>query len=777
MIHLAMTGQEISEVSGYIFDASTKLPLDGASVILVASGQGTVSNETGRFELKIPGNETRIKFTYVGYEELDTIFDPMQSDPLIIMLQPAITAYEEVSITATKEPDPVSTIRMGDIVIDQSQISSLPKLLGEADPIRFLQLTPGVQSSSEGGIGFYVRGGGVDQNLVLFDNTLVYNPGHLLGFISVFNPDIISDVRLIKTGIPAQFGGRLSSVVQVNPYHGHSDSLRVKGQVGMVASRISLNRSFNRKKGSFLISARGASLDLLIKPLVFPLVEDVNPFLKQSSYWFYDLNASVSYRFGQRDHVKLFAFYGKDNYSISRSQRIANTFMDWGNFFVGGRWTHVFSESMVLNTDISRTDYHFDLSGAQSVFKFALLSSVSDYSVKSDLKFYKGRHKMHFGYEVSRHTFTPNDIDVTADDLRMNFLSYDHLFAYEAGIFAESEFEISERLSASLGMRYSFFNQLGPYTEYIYDEANLLKDSIAYKKGESLARYHHPEPRLSMRYLLNDQSSLKASYMHLAQYVHLATSATVSLPTDIWLPSSRTIHPQIGDQLSLGYYRKVFNRQIDASFEVYYKHASNQLEFLRGVLVSSLNQTLEENTVSGTGTSFGAEFLLKKHAGKFSGWLGYSLSRSVRQFEQINEGMIYPAKFDRRHDFSLAGIYRLNDEWNISSVFIYVSGNAFTIPASRYIIQGNLLNHYTGVNNFRMPPYHRMDISVSRSISTKKGHNSTIDLSVYNIYNRANPFYIFFETSGDLDTYQLEVKPVLISLFPIVPTLSWKFEF
>ncbi|MCA1747940.1 MAG: TonB-dependent receptor plug domain-containing protein, partial [Bacteroidales bacterium] len=336
-------------------------------------------------------------------------------------------------MVADSRKDFTGDVRMGDVRLSRQEINALPRLLGEADPVRFLQLTPGVQSGGEGGIGFFVRGGGVDQNLVLFDGATVYNPGHLLGFVSVFNPDIISGVSLLKSGIPARFGGRLSSVIQVNPDRGRSDSLRIRGQVGIVASRITLNRSFAADRGSFFISARGATIDLFVKPLINRLLPEGNPFLRESSYRFYDLNGGISYRLGNRDYFSVTALMGEDNYAISRSARVAETAMDWGNLVVSGRWTHIFSDKLLLGTTLSHTGYHFDIAGSQSEYIFSLLSSVNDYTLRSRLDYQPGRHKLSAGYELTRHAYIPNEIDVDAGDLALSFLNYNRLFAWEGG--------------------------------------------------------------------------------------------------------------------------------------------------------------------------------------------------------------------------------------------------------------------------------------------------------------------------------------------------------
>jgi hypothetical protein len=774
---MGLHAQQNGVLTGGVFDTESGLPLEGATVVDLSTGRGGSADGNGRYRVETGTGRVALKVSFLGYGAIDTTLEVNGTTRVDFYLSPQRITYEEVQVTAREQRDFTGSVQMGEVFLDREQIGALPKLLGEADPVRFLQLTPGVQSGSEGGIGFFVRGGSVDQNLILYDNTLIYNPGHLLGFVSVFNPDIISEVSLLKSGIPARFGGRLSSVVRVNPDRGRSDSLQVRGQAGIVASRIAVNRSFANDRGSFIFSGRTASIDLLVKPLLFPLLEDVNPFLRESSYRFYDFSGGLTLRIGNRDQLQLSSVYGEDLFAMERSERMAGTAMSWGNFILTGKWNHSFSDRLTMETTVSRTDYHFDLSGEQSEFVFGLLSSVSDRAIKGRVDRFGDRHKLAFGYELQRHLFTPNRIDVDAGGLALDFLSLGALTAFEGALFAEDEIAVSERVGVSLGMRYSFFAHVGPYTEYLYDAGSLLSDSIVYAPGDLLAFYHHPEPRVSAVYRIDDASSFKAGYMHMAQYVHLGTSSTVSLPTDIWLPSTREIAPQVSDQVSFGYYQTWQEGAYEGSAEVYFKHSRNQVEFLRGVISSSLNLDLMENIAIGKGRAYGLELFLRRKRGRLTGWGGYALSRSERMFDMINDGRVYPAKFDRRHDLSLASVYALNDRWNASAVFVFVSGNAFTLPVGRYVIQGNLVNQYGRTNNYRMPAYHRLDLSLTRTVTTRRGNRSIWDISVYNLYNRSNPFYIYFETSGDLETYSLEVEPVIVSLFPVVPSVSWRFEF
>jgi len=764
-------------LSGSIFSAADSTPLPGAAIYDYESGKGSVTDDSGQFQINLTAGSHRLRISFLGFYQHDTILNVSRSFRLDFYLIRKIISYDEVTISAESDKDYIQSTQMSEIILDHYELSQLPSLLGSSDPIRFLQLTPGVQSNTEGGIGFYVRGGGVDQNLVLYDHAVLYNPGHLMGFLSVFNQDIIRSVGLIKAGIPARYGGRLSSVVNIESFKGHSDSLSVKGEIGLITSRITLNRSLNKNKGSFVLSARRTYIDIWMKPILIPLLGGSNPLFKESRYYFYDFNAGFSYRLGDKDYISLTAYHGRDDYGMTRQKIQLDNTIEWGNSVVSARWSHAFNNRLSLQNILSTTFYKFDFAGAQSYYAFSMYSSVMDYSYKTYVSYVSDNHKITGGIDVTRHAFNPNQFEVESGTFVADFVEYNKLYGYQGGIFIEDDIRLSDKWSIGAGLRYSFFNQVGPYNEYIKNEAGMITDTLQYASGESLAFFHHPEPRLSLKYQINNSSSVKASFMHMAQYVHLATSSSVSLPTDIWLPSSLDLDPQIGNQVSLGYYKNLFGKNYESSVEVYYKTVDNHLEFIRGIIQNSLNMTLMDNIAVGKGRSYGTEFFFRKKTGETTGWISYSLSRSEKQFDRINEGKIYPAKYDRRHDLSVAAIHRINDKWNGSLVFIYVSGNALTMPVGRYIIQGNLINEYGDVNSFRMPAYHRLDVSLTREKITKRGNISSWNFSVYNVYNRANPFYLYFETTGNLDDYTLDVSLKLVSLFPVIPSVSWRFEF
>lgn len=779
MFFYLMSGKGYSqsiELKGQIFDRENSQALVGANILDKKTGRGTIASKNGSYFIQLKPGRQRLNISFVGYRAIDTTLEISENRYLYFFLSPLSVQIEETSVIGIREQDIVSSLYMGEIILNQIDLSSLPGFLGEADPIRFLQLTPGVQSGTEGGVGFYVRGGNVDQNMVLYNNAPVYNPGHLMGFFSVFNPDVINDVNLLKSGIPARYGERLSSLVQVNSIKGNSDSLEVKGEIGIISSRLMLNRSFDKGKGSFYLAGRRTYFDVLIKPLMKPILEDASPFFKNSDYYFYDYNAGINYRLGKKDHFSVSVFRGMDYYDFHRDEIALENNLNWGNSLGSFRWFHSFNEFLSWSNFLSYTNYQFNLRGSQSLYSFEMNSLAKNIRYKSLLTRVRNDKKIFLGFELTKHNFLPNEIDADAGNFMIDFLSFNSLYAYESAIFTDYEFALGD-FSFSAGLRYSLFNQVGPYKEYINNEYNNISDSIVYGRGESMALYHEPEPRLSVKYELDSESSLKASYMRMAQYIHLATSSSVSLPTDIWLPSSKDILPQTGTQVSIGYYRNLRQNEYESSLEIYYKHSNNQLEFIRGIITNSVNLTLEENIAKGMGRSYGAEFYLRKKTGPITGWVSYALARTEKVFDEINEGKLYPAKHDRRHDFSLALMKKLNEKWNASLVFIYVSGNALTIPESRYIIQGNILNDYGEVNSFRMPSYNRMDVSFTREDVKPNGNVSAWNFSVYNLYNRANPFYIYFETTGDINSYSLEVSPELVSLFPVIPSISWSYRF
>jgi hypothetical protein len=764
-------------IKGNVYNKTNRQILTAVSIFDRTSLRGTITDNSGDFKISLPHGENKIEFSYTGFHRCDTIINLYENIELSVPLEPLTVSVSEVTITADRLRDHVSSSLMGSFTLTNKEMKSLPSLLGETDPIKLLQLTPGVQSGSEGNIGFYVRGGGTDQNLILYDNTLLYNPGHLLGFFSVFNPEIIKDISIIKSGIPAQFGGKASSVITLNSYKGSKDSLEIMGSLGIISSRVSIGGPIFKKRGTIIFGARRTYLDLFVEPLIRNGARKTAFLQNKSKYNFYDLNAGVSLDIGDLDNLSFSGYFGRDNFTLGRSGIKQENSLKWGNGLASLLWDHKIGENGEWTTNISRTKYNFQLAGSQSSYSFGLYSSIEDYTIKSIGLFKKNERQISTGIEFTKHSFIPNRINAQADSFLLNFGQFSTMNAIEGAVFCDGTLPVSSRFSISAGLRLSFFNHRGPYRKIESNSLGEVSDTLNYPRGKSLAFYAFPEPRLVLKYQFNPDASIKASFMRIAQYVHLATSASASLPTDIWIPSTSELKPLIGDQVSLGYFKNFLNKNIDFSVELYYKKMDNQLEFLQGIIYNSIDGNMDENIAVGYGQSYGAEFYLHIKSGKSTGWISYTLSRAEQKFNEINEGFIYPAKYDRRHDLSLTFVRKFNKKWSASAVFIYTSGNAYTLPIGRYIIQGRIVNEYGSVNSFRMPAYNRMDVSLNRTIITKKNLTSELIFSVYNIYNRANPYFIYFQASADLDKYSLKIKPVVVRLFPVIPSVSWSFKF
>ena len=765
------------QLSGKVIDRTTKQVLNTVSVLDKSTLKGVISDNFGKFNILLPAGRHNFEFSYMGYQRVDTAINLTENTEIVIFMNSLVYQVDEITITAEKQKDNVTSRQMGAFTLSNKEIVKFPYIMGETDPLKILQLTPGVQSTSNVGVGFYVRGGGVDQNLILYDNTIIYNPGHLLGIFSVFNSDLIKNVSIVKSGIPAQYGGKLSSVIRVNSYMGNRDSIEVKGSIGLISSRLSVGGPLFKGKGSFIAGARRTYLELLVKPIISSSASETSFLNKESIYNFHDFNLGASVDISLKDNISFSGYKGRDRYRMDHEGVKQENLLSWGNSMASLSWNHVFKESCKLKTSISWTKYDFNLSGSQGEYFFGLFSSVEDYTLKSELSFNKEKSLFNTGIELTEHSFIPNTISARSGDFNLKFGQFGTMKAVAGALFFNEEYTFSPRFSVAGGLRLSFFNLHGPYTDYIRDALGQVSDSIIYSPGKSIVFYYEPEPRFVFKYQINKSSSVKASYMHIAQYVHLATSASASMPTDIWVPSTAKIKPLIGDQLSFGYFRNFPKDELEFSAEVYFKKMNNQLEFLRGIVNISVDGNIQDNMEIGDGQAYGAEFYLAKKYGNLTGWLSYTLARTEQRFDEINAGYFYPAKYDRRHDITLTMSRKISEKWSGSMVFVYTSGNAFTMPVGRYIIQGNVVNQYGKVNSFRMPANHRMDVSFTRKIASRRIKDSELVFSIYNVYNRSNPYYIYYEIVGDVEKYSLKVKAFEVNLLPIIPSMSWNFKF
>jgi hypothetical protein len=762
---------------GKVYDKATNQVLTTVSVLDKTSLKGTTTDDTGGFKISLLPGIHNFEFSHIGYHRVDTSIQLTSNIEFLIYMDPVSVPLSEYTITAESQIDHVSSPQMGTFTLSKAEMKKLPSLLGEADPLKLLQLTPGVKAASYGGAGFFVRGGGTDQNLILYDNTIIYNPGHLLGMFSVFNPGVISDVSITKSGIPAQYGGKLSSVIKLNSYRGNKESLEVLGSVGLISSRISFSGPLFKQKGTFILGARKTYLGLIIEPIIRRTASSTSFLTKENNYDFYDFNAGATMKITDRDNLLFSAYLGRDVFKMSQAGIKQENFLNWGNTMVSLIWKHKFNDNAEWSTKGSWTTYEFNLSGSQSDYLFGLFSSVEDYSLKSEINLTYDRNHIGVGFELTEHNFIPNKIKAQAGDFNLKIGQYGAMNALEGGIFVNDEFNISSNFSFAAGFRFSFFDHHGPFTEIVRNELGQISDTLTYARGESIAFYCLPEPRLVFKYNITNNAAFKASYMRIAQYIHLATTSSASLPTDIWIPSTSNIKPLIGDQVSVGYFSNFSEKGFEFSTEIYYKKMQNQLEFLRGIVNISIDGNMENNVAIGFGQSYGAEFYLAKKKGKTTGWLSYTLSRTEKKFDEINAGNFYPAKYDGRHDVSLTVIRKFNEKWSGSAVFIYITGNAFTMPVGRYIIQGNVLNQYGEINSYRMPANHRLDISATRKITRWIKLESELIFSIYNVYNRANPYFIYYEVVGNVEKYSLKVKAFTVTLLPVIPSISWNFKF
>jgi hypothetical protein len=658
--------------------------------------------------------------------------------------------------------------------VSVEEMKKLPAFFGEVDLVKIVQLIPGVKNAGEGNTGLYVRGGGPDQNLVLLDEAVVYNAAHLLGFFSVFNSDAVKTVDLHKGGMPAQYGGRLASVLDIGMKEGNFKKLQVDGGLGLISSRLTVQGPIKKDTASFIVSARRTYIDVLINPFV----KSTSP-TKGSGYYFYDLNTKVNYRLSDKDRLFLSGYFGRDVFTFKSTNSGFNIRIPWGNATVTARWNHLFSNKLFLNTSLIFSDYNFESGVEQTAFKFKVYSGIRDYNAKTDFTWYPSyRHTLKFGANYIFHRFTPNNASGELVGEEFSFGPPERIYAHEAAVYASDDYDITDKLRVHLGVRGSMFSHVGPFTRYLKNEKGVTTDSIIYSSGQPIKTYPNVEPRFMLRYNLSEKSSLKASYTQNYQYVHITSLANQSLPTDLWFPSTSIVRPQFGVQYSLGYYRNLFKNTWESSVEVYYKEMENQVEFKDGTLPSNgLLDNVDNFLTFGSGQAYGAEFFLKKTYGKLSGWIGYTLSWTNRTFPELNQGKTYYARYDRRHDLSLVMSYDLNDRWSFGTVFVYATGSLMWLPTNIYYFEGQPVFQYGERNNYRMPAYHRWDLSATWYGKKGKKYQSSWNFSIYNVYSRLNPFFIYIDPEGDLSEGTFKNTAKMVSLFPIIPSATYNISF
>ncbi|MBL1280451.1 MAG: TonB-dependent receptor [Fluviicola sp.] len=749
-------------VSGTMKDATNGEDMFGAVIkVKELDNVGTTTNAYGFYSLTLDSGEYTFIYRSTGFQTQEikiNLVNDIRKD-IELMLPKDVLQIEEMKVSAEKENDNITSSGMNVTKFDPKSIETIPVLFGEKDIMKTLQLTPGVKTAGEGNSGFFVRGGGADQNLILLDEAPVYNASHLLGFFSVFNSDAIKDVSLYKSGIPAEYGGRASSVVDVKMRDGNNKKFGASGGLGLISSRLTLEAPIVKDKGSFIISGRRSYADLFLK---LSRKDD----LKDVQLFFYDLNAKANYRISKKDRIFLSGYFGRDKFQLGEDFGFS-----WGNATGTLRWNHLINDKFFSNTTVIRSTFDYEFSIGNGDDAFGIRSSIKDWNVKQDFTYYlNNNNTLKFGVNAIHHTFKPGAL--TGNNESFNEIVLQSRYALELGAYIQNEMKIGTRFNVMYGLRYSGFNYMGDGTDYQFDTDGNEIGSKNYNAWESIKYYQGLEPRFSASYIISEKNSIKASYNRNYQYLHQLSNSTSSNPTDNWVPSSSNVKPQIADQVALGYYQNLKKNVYQISGEVYYKALANQIDYRNGAELI-LNDQVEGELVYGTGRAYGFEFLLEKKKGKFTGWLSYTLSRSLRTFADINDGKEFSARQDRIHDISIVMMYRINKALVLSGTWVYYTGDAITFPSGKYEVNGTFIPYYTERNGYRMPDYHRMDLGLTWYMKDRKKFEHNLNISIYNLYARENAYTITFEEDPDDPT---KTQAVQTTLFKLIPSITYNFK-
>jgi hypothetical protein len=778
---LILVGSQLygQTINGFVKDSTTGEVLVGAIIKTIDGKKGAATDVKGYYKIDLTAGVYTIQITYLGYiTQQRTISVSTQDINLNFSLSSNAVSTKEAVITGERNNKNVTSTEMSRVELSGEQVKTLPVIFGEPDVLKAITLLPGIKSGGEGGTGFYVRGGGPDQNLILMDDAVIYNASHLLGFLSVFNTDAVRNVEVIKGGMPANYGGRLSSILNVNLREGDEQKYKVNGGIGLISSRIMAEGPIQKGKSAFMVAARRTYIDALVKPF---LTEEQ----KANGYYFYDFNAKAHIHLNDKNKLSFSGYYGRDIFNFrSPTNQLVKFQVGWGNAAASLKWFHSFNKNFYSNTIFiyNRYDLNNQFEFGENGFK--LSSGLEDLNVKQDFYFTPNKnHSIKFGGQYIYHTFTPGIATGQVGTITIDE-SINKQYAHEWALYAMDEFKLGKRLTFNAGLRAVFFTQVGPYTERIFDSEGIeIGEGKTYNKGDVIVTYPGIEPRLAGTLLLNSNTSVKASFTRTYQFLHLATTSGAQFPADLWVPSSKLVKPQLAYQYALGVFKNFNENLYETSIEAYYKPMYNQIEFKPGANLF-FNQNLENEMIFGEGLSYGVEFFAKKKFGKLTGWVGYTWSRSTRQFDELNQGKSYFFRYDRTHDISLVASYQFNKKWSGTLVFVYGTGNAATLPTSRFayrpgydIIENEpkftFVDVYDKINDFRLPAYHRMDVSFTYLQKQTQKFESSWNFSIYNVYNRANPYFIYFVP----DIEEMRVKAYMVYLFPILPSVAWNFKF
>lgn len=768
-------------ISGYVKDSTNGEVLIGAIVRIKEVSTGARSNPYGFYSIYLPKGTYTVSCSYIGYETYESTIALNEEQKLDIKLKPQNTTSEEVLVTAEKENQNVQTIEMSTIKVQMTEIKKIPALLGEVDIIRSIQLLPGITTVGEGSSGFNVRGGGIDQNLILLDEAPIYNSSHLFGFFSVFNPDAVKDVKLIKGGVPAEYGGRLSSILDVRLKEGDNQEYQVEGGIGFIFSRLSVEGPIEKDKGSFIIAARRSYIDILAKPFLSGDLAD-------AEFNFYDLTLKANYQLGENDRIFLSGYLGRDVFASGFK-------FNWGNATSTLRWNHLFGNDLFLNSTFIYSNYDYSLqfgTGDQDLFKND--SKIINFSFKPDFTYYLNpENTITFGGQSTFYDFVLGNATAISAGASSN-LSIEDKFALESALYINNEQIINNDITISYGLRFSLFQFMGEGHAVTLNDttAGLQRSIIDYKKydvWDVIQNYSNFEPRLSLKYQFDEMSSLKTSYNRMAQYLHLMSNTTAASPLDVWRPSTNNIKPALTDQFTVGYFRNFDDNTYETSAEVFYKLSQNQVDYIDGANLFINGRTIpgqttqidaiETDLLAGDCRAYGVELYLKKRKGDINGWVSYTLGRSERRVLGLNNDEWFANRFDRTHNLNVVFNYDYTKALNFSANFIFASGTPGTFPTNRLEIQGNVVPHNAfGLrNNYRIPPTHRLDLSLT--YRPEKDPDSNFEnywvFSIYNVYNRRNAYSVFFQQNADNPQMTEAVRFAVIG--SVVPSVAWNFSF
>lgn len=763
----SLQAQEKYSISGQVTDANSGEVLLGATLRVAGTNLGVSTNEYGFFSLTLPAGNYKIQINYIGYNMAEQEYKLDRNiSGVNLKLSPSEVALKEVEITAERGDENVSSVEMSTINMPIAQIKKIPAFLGEVDVIKAIQLLPGVSTAGEGATGFFVRGGNLDQNLILLDEANVYNAAHLFGFFSVFNPDAVKDVKLYKGGIPARYGGRLASVLDVRMAEGNLNKVQGNGGIGLLSSRLTVQGPIKKNKASFLLSGRRTYVDLFLKL-------SNNEAVNNNTLYFYDFNAKGNWIIDDKNRVYLSGYFGRDIFGIQDG--LAE--IGWGNATATARWNHIFSDKLFSNTTLIYANYDYLLGASEGLNNFRWGSRIKDINLKYDLNYFAGNNDTwRAGVSSIHHTFKPGDIRIKLDSGDVFNYTITPSRAIESAAYLEREHKYN-RWTFIYGLRYVLFQNVGQGVSYGLENFEVV-DTIQRKNGEFYNSYHGLEPRLGASYMLNTDASLKFSYNRMRQHAQLASNATASSPLDVWFLANENIKPQIADQVAVGYFKNWNNNKIESSVELYYKWMANAIDF-KNQADLLLNQQLEAELRFGSARAYGAEFLIRKNTGRLNGFIAYTLSRVEKEIDvdATLEGVeVFPAKYDKTHDISVVLSYELNDKWNLNANFVYATGLAATFPSGKFFYKGIAVPTYTSRNGGRFPAYHRLDFSANYQPKSKPNQRWQGEwvFSVYNVYNRHNTYTINFKQDPQNANRTIAEK---FYLFPIIPSVTYNFKF